>query len=318
MSRELARAQDEDRLLLEVLQGLNSTPKTLPSKLFYDQRGSELFDKICLLPEYYPTRTETAILSDHAPEIARALGPGCSLIEYGAGNLVKARILLDQLVTPRSYIPVDISGAFLAEAVRRLTHWYPYLKITPVIADFLAPFPLPGTLGPRRVVFFSGSTIGNFEPLAAIRLLSQAAMHAGRDGSVLIGVDLVKDIEILEAAYNDSSGTTSAFNLNMLEHCNHELGCEFDLRDFRHEAFFNPTESRIEMHLRCLRSQVLDIGGEAVVFERGERIRTEYSYKYTVARFRDLARQAGLSTLKTWVDEREWFSVHLLAPYQTW
>lgn len=298
----------------EILAGLRAPHKTLPSKYFYDARGSELFDQICELPEYYPTRTELGIMETHLPEMADALGPRLLLMEPGSGSSLKTRLLLEALRKPVAYVPVDISRSHLVTAADQLNQRYPELEVLPVCADFSQPFDLPR---PRRAVghvavYFPGSTIGNFEPVAAVRLLKQLRSQAGDDSALLIGVDLRKDIRVLEAAYNDSAGVTAAFNLNILQRINEEMDGDFDLSRFRHHAPFNTRESRVEMHLVSTADQIVHIGSERFSFREGEHVVTEYSYKYTLESFSQLAARAGYSVDQVWMDDRHWFSVQYL------
>lgn len=300
----------------EVLRGLGRPQKELPPKLFYDERGSQLFDQITELEEYYPTRTDLLITETFAGEIAERLGPGCLLVEYGSGSSVKTRILLDRLPGLAGYMPVDISEEHLCQAAARLAQRYPQLDIQPVCADYTAPFelPRPGAAPRRTAVYFPGSTIGNLHPDEAVRLMDQMRRLAGPGGALLIGADLQKDRAVLERAYNDAAGVTAAFNLNMLARLNRELGATFDLALFRHHAFYNEQRHRIEMHLISQREQVVLVDGVAVPFAARESILTECSYKYTMWSFADLAFQAGLMVRKVWTDPRELFSLQYLEP----
>ena len=303
-----------DDILADVLAGLRAPQKWIAPMYFYDERGSALFDRICELPEYYPTRTELAILDSHAVEIAAALGPRIALIEPGSGSGDKARRLLRALEAPAAFIPVEISREHLLDAAHALDEEFPSLEVLPVCADFSRPFelPVPREAPSRRVVFFPGSTIGNFAPRRAERLLANFRDIAGADGRVLIGVDLRKDTAVLERAYNDAEGVTAEFNLNVLRRLNEELGADFDLEAFRHRAVWNDAASRIEMHLVSVRPQIVIIGGERFTFDTGEYIHTESSYKYTLDGFASLAAGAGLSVERVWCDERRWFSLQLL------
>jgi len=303
-----------DNMRAEILAGLSETPKTLPCKYFYDARGSELFEQICELPEYYLTRTELAIMETHSMDMAAALGPRVLLVEPGSGSSVKTRLLLDRLREPHAYVPVDISREHLVNAADRLNRRYPSLEVLPVCADFSQPFALPAPRRPaaRTVIYFPGSTIGNFEPTAAVQLLQQLRRLAGRDGGLLIGVDLQKDVAVLECAYNDSAGVTAAFNLNLLRRLNCELGSNFDLNRFRHRAVYNRVEGRVEMHLISLNNQVVNVANETIRFRAGEHIATEYSYKYTLPDFATLVAQAGLNVPQIWTDDRRWFSLQYL------
>lgn len=298
----------------EILTGLSASPKTLPCKYFYDTRGSQLFEQICVLPEYYLTRTEIAIMETYAADMAAILGPRVLLVEPGSGASTKTRLLLDKLHWPCAYVPVDISRNHLIKAADQLNRHYPDLEVLPVCTDFSQPFALPVPRQPaaRTVIYFPGSTIGNFEPDAAIRLLKQLRQLAGRKGALLIGVDLNKDRSVLEAAYNDAAGVTAAFNLNLLRRLNRELYSDFKLERFQHRAVYNQAEGRIEMHLVSLDDQSVHVAGETVHFHAGESMVTEYSYKHTLPGFAVLAAQAGWSVNKVWTDEPRWFSVQYL------
>ncbi|MDZ4702099.1 MAG: L-histidine N(alpha)-methyltransferase [Rhodothermales bacterium] len=303
-----------DAFLSDVLEGLERPQKTLPAKYFYDETGSQLFEAICELKEYYPTRTEVAIMQRYIDEIVALLGPRCLLIEYGSGSSLKTRILLDRLVEPAGYVPIDISGDFLQEVAAALADDYADLRIEPVSADYTRPFTLPDIQPPprRRVVYFPGSTIGNFEPAGAVAFLKRAARVCGPGGGLLIGVDLQKDIHVLEAAYDDARGVTAAFNKNMLYRINCELGADFDPDRFHHRAVYNRDEGRIEMHLVSQEAQSVTISGRQVDFDRCETIHTENSYKYTPAQFARLAAQAGFAQQRVWTDDASYFSVQYL------
>lgn len=308
-------AQRRDfRLIEEILRGLARTPKHLSPAYLYDEHGSCLFDEICDLPEYYLTRTETAILEQHAAEIAGLIGEQALLVELGSGASTKTRLLLDALPQPAAYVPVDISRSHLLQASQRLRTAYPRLEVLPVCADFTQPFALPHTRHPPRrvVVFFPGSTIGNFDPPEAIALLTLMRRIAGTGGGLVIGFDLRKDPAVLERAYNDSAGVTAAFNLNVLARLNRELGASFDLTGFRHEALWNEAASRIEMHLVSERQQSALIAGVPIAFARGERLVTEHCHKYTPESFRTLARAAGWSVTQAWGDGKRYFQVEYL------
>jgi dimethylhistidine N-methyltransferase len=306
-----------ERFRGEVLHGLRKRHKTLPCKYFYDARGSKLFDAICDLPEYYPTRTELGILRQCAGEMARQLGPKVALIEFGSGSSIKTRLVLDALDHPAAYLPVDISREHLGSAAAKLAADYPQLIVRPVCADFTRPVTLPDDLplGARRVVYFPGSTIGNFGPRSARRLLRQMARLVGPGGGVLIGVDLKKDPRVLEAAYDDAAGVTAAFNMNLLERINRELDGTFDLAFYRHHALYNPRFGRVEMHLISQRRQTVSVAGETIEFAEGESVYTESSYKYAIRGIAKLAASAGLSTREIWTDARHWFGVLLLTPF---
>ncbi len=297
----------------EVVAGLAGTPKRLPPKLFYDRLGSRLFNAICETEAYYPTRTERTILIEHADAIARAVGPDSTVLEFGPGDMSKVRLLLDAL-RPASYVGVEISRTQLAEAAEALALRYPWLEVVGICADFSADrinsLPLPE--GRRKVVFFPGSTIGNFDPEEARRFLSTLARTVSSDGAVLIGVDFQKPIEILNAAYNDPQGLTRDFNLNLLVRLNRELGGDFDLRRFRHRAFYNEARGRVEMHLASIVAQTVHVAGTAIGFAAGETIHTENSCKYTPEGFVRLAQSAGFAGHKLWTDPQGWFGVFLL------
>ena len=295
------------------MDGLRSRPKRVPCKYFYDAKGSALFDEICALPEYYQTRTERSLLQEHASDIASIMGADIELIEFGAGALTKVRILLDALDRPRTYIPIDISGDYLAKVCAALDKDYPTLHLEPVVADFTRPFvlPVPKHGAARRVGFFPGSTIGNFAPDEAIAFLKTVSGIV-RGGGILIGVDLVKRHEILHAAYNDRRGVTAEFNKNILVRANRELDGSFDLDAFDHYAFFNAAASRIEMHLVSLKDQHVQVAGDVIEFADGESVHTEDSYKYSIESFQSLAWSAGLVPRQVWCDRERLFSVHWL------
>lgn len=300
----------------EVMAGLAKASKELPSKYFYDEIGSHLFERICELEEYYVTRTELEIMRQQSDEIARLLGPRCLLIEYGSGSSKKTRLLLDALQDPAGYVPIDISKEFLQDSAAALAGAYPGLEILPVCADYTGAFqlPSPGKHVERRVAYFPGSTIGNFEHDAARRFLRRVA-RVCQGGGLLIGVDLKKDGNILHRAYNDRQGVTARFNLHLLARINLELGANFCLDQFSHYAFYNPRQSRIEMHLISLRRQTVRIGEAEIFFNAGESIWTESSYKYTPEEFAQLANEAGFSVQQVWTDQRELFSVQYLVAH---
>ena len=305
---DLAPEQEDFRSA--VLEGLTKPHKSLPCKFFYDDAGSALFDRICELPEYYPTRTEIGILTAAAPEIAALAGRGGVLVEYGSGSSLKTRLLLDALA-PELYMPIDISRQHMLGACRTLAHDYPALHLMAVCADYTRPFALPRVAhgGQRRLAFFPGSSIGNFAPLEALRFLKNVAQQLAAGDGLLIGVDLKKDPAILNAAYNDAAGVTAAFNLNLLARCNQDLDADFDLGAFAHRAFYNDAAGRIEMHLESLRTQTVQVAGQAFAFTAGESIHTENSYKYRPDEFRHLATQAGFEPQHTWTDAGELFGV---------
>jgi len=299
--------------LEDVLNGLGQSEKTLPAKYFYDERGSQLFDRICELEEYYPTRTETSLLDRHAGAIAAKVGKGVTLLELGSGSSTKVRLLLDRLDQPAAYIPVDISKEHLEASAARLAADYPGLTVKPIFADYVHGFPLTVEGAPERMLaFFPGSTIGNFDPIEAQTFLTRLGRQLGAGSRLLIGVDLKKSKERLEAAYNDADGVTAAFNLNLLERINRELDGTFDLDAFAHMAFYNEDFGRIEMHLKSLHPQTALVAGVPFHFGEGETIHTEDSYKYSVDDFHKLARSAGWSADTTWTDAEELFSIHLL------
>ena len=302
---------DRDTFREEVLAGLGRARKRLPCKFFYDEAGSRLFDRICELPEYYPTRTEMRIMADHAADMARRIGPGRQVVELGSGSSTKTRLLLDALQSPAAYVPVDISREYLRQSAARLAADYPGVPVLPVCADYTRDFDVPEPSGGacRRLAYYPGSTVGNHEPREARAFLRRLADLVGPGGGLLIGVDLKKDPLRLHAAYNDAAGVTAAFNLNLLARVNRELGADFDLERFRHYAFFNPTRGRIEMHLLSLADQVVHVGGVPVRFETGETIYTESSYKYTPAGFERLVASAGFSLVERWTDREGLFSV---------
>jgi dimethylhistidine N-methyltransferase len=303
-----------ERMLAEVLAGLGRRRKRLPCKYFYDAEGSRLFDRICELDEYYLTRTELAIMHRHAGEMAAAIGDRALLIEYGSGSSTKTRVLLDRLTSPAAYVPIDISGDHLSQSAHSLAHAYPHLDVLPVCADYTTRFhvPEPDVSATRRVVYFPGSTIGNFEPDDALAFLRRIARVCGPGGGLLIGVDLKKDPSVLHAAYNDAQGVTAAFNLNLLARLNRDLGADFDVSAFAHYAFYNPRRGRIEMHLVSRAPQRVRIDGETIPFADGESIFTESSYKYAMLDFTDLAKRAGFNSEQVWTDAQRRFSVHYL------
>ncbi len=296
----------------DVLSGLARPQKSLPSKYFYDARGSDLFEQICELPEYYPTRTEIGLLHAHAADIATAAGRRAALIEFGSGASSKVRKLLDALDRPQAYVPVDISGDHLHNGAAAIAADYPGLSVLPVHADFTRPFALPETGAATKLGFFPGSTIGNFTPSAALRFLIDARQSLGPGSCFLIGVDLKKDPAILHAAYNDRAGVTAAFNLNLLRRINRELGGDFDVDAFAHRATYNSDRGAVEMHLVSRRTQRADVLGQSFDFAVGETIHTEDSHKYTTAEFQDLARGAGWHARYVWCDPNDLFSLHFL------
>lgn len=296
----------------EVIAGLSQAPKALPPKFFYDAEGSRLFEHICRLPEYYPTRAELALTRQHLDEIGRFAGQDCELIEYGSGESVKTRALIRRL-KPARYVAVEISEATLREATQHLAREFPWLDISAVLGDFTKPLRLPLFRGRgvrRRIVYFPGSTIGNFTRSEAQAFLSMTRAQVGRGGAMLVGVDLKKDAGTLHAAYNDAAGVTARFNLNVLRRINRELSGDFDLRRFGHYAFYNVARSRVEMHVVSLAEQTVRVGAYRFRFERGETIHTESSCKYSIGEFRRLAAEAGFDGAKVWVDRHSLFSLH--------
>jgi dimethylhistidine N-methyltransferase len=305
---------EADRFLEEVTEGLSRPRKALPPKYFYDERGAQLFEAICELPEYYLTRAELAIMAEHAGEMAGRLGEGCAVVEYGSGSGRKTRLLLAAL-SPVAYVPVDISRSQLQVTAREIAAEFPGLSVTAVCADYSRALQLPPLAGAprRRVVYFPGSTVGNLTPAEAARFLANARRLAGPGGGMLVGVDLKKDAARLNAAYNDARGVTAEFNLNLLRRINRELGADFDLAAFRHHAFYNEAEGRIEMHLVSLAEQRVRVGRARFAFRDGESIHTESSYKYTAEEFGELARGAGFRPERHWTDAGLEFAVHYLA-----
>jgi L-histidine Nalpha-methyltransferase len=315
MDMSLARAQQaappEERFADSLFAGLGKAPKEIPCKYFYDQEGSQLFERICTLPEYYQTRTETLLLANHADEIAQLMGEDIEIVEFGAGASQKVRILLDTGHVS-AYSPLDISGDYLREVIINLAADYPALTLRPLIGDFTRPLEIPVLIGPtRRAGFFPGSTIGNFRPDCAMALLRRMrGMLEG--GGLLIGVDLVKDPARLHAAYNDAAGVTALFNKNLLARANRELGADFDLDAFAHYAPYRPSAHRIEMYLVSLRRQSVSLMGQRFDFAAGEAIHTEDSHKYTIESFREMAARAGFRPRAVWTDPERLFSLHWL------
>jgi dimethylhistidine N-methyltransferase len=312
--RDLAPSEESFRDA--ILSGLGRRQKSIPCRFLYDARGSELFEAICELPEYYPTRTETRILEDNAPEIATLIGRSAQLVEFGSGASRKVRTLLRAFDQPSAYVAIDISREQLLMAADDLAADFPDLAIVAVCADYMRPFdlgPLPAHKG-RRLGFFPGSTLGNFTQSEAIEFLAGTRRVIGADGAMLIGIDLQKDRATLEAAYDDAQGVTAAFNLNLLARINRELDADFDLRRFAHDASYNEAAGRIEIYIRSLADQIVTVAGRAIRFSASERIHTEDSHKYTVEGFHRLAARAGYRSLRTWTDRDRLFSVHFLTP----
>ena len=308
-------APEPDDFLADVVDGLSRPQKTLPCKYFYDEIGSQLFEQICELPEYYPTRTESALLAEIGDDLAACIGPHAHLIEYGCGSVQKVRILLDALNNPAAYVAVDISREHLLDAAATLAADYPKLEVHALCTDFTKPFsvdPPESRSDARRVGFFPGSTLGNFTHDFAREFLTNAARFLGSGGALVIGIDLKKDVAILNAAYNDAQGITAKFNLNLLDRINRELGADFDVDKFEHRALYDPDEGRIEMHLMSNADQSVNINGTTFSFRDGETIHTENSHKYAVDEFQRMAEEAGFSAEKVWVDSDRLFSVHFL------
>lgn len=297
--------------LAEVLAGLSASPRSLPCKFFYDEHGAELFQKICELPEYYITRTETELLRRHGREMAESIGANAELIGFGTGAGIKTRMLLEHLENPIAYVPVDISKQSLLDSAAELSRAMPALEILPVCGDYLQELQLPRPLRkPDHVaVYFPGSTIGNLDPDVALDFLRRVCQLCGKSGGLIIGVDLQKDRAVLEAAYNDSAGVTAEFNLNLLVRANRELGADFDLPFWRHRAIYNERDGRIEMHLISETAQTVRVGGVDFHFLADEKIVTEYSYKYTQAGFVAAATAAGFRLARVWTDPQELFAV---------
>ncbi|MEK4648078.1 L-histidine N(alpha)-methyltransferase [Exiguobacterium sp. FSL W8-0210] len=302
----------QQNMRLEVIEGLMREQKVLPAKYFYDHIGSQLFEQITQQPEYYPTRTELAILEQHRAEIARSIGDVHTLIEYGSGSSRKIQMLLETFTHLDTYMPIDISKDFLMESARQLSERYPALHIKAVCGDYSQTISLPVEESQKRVIFFPGSTIGNFEPEEAMRFLRHSSRILETGDGFLIGVDLKKSVDVLERAYNDAAGVTEAFNLNMLTHLNQMLEGTFDVTRFEHHAFYNEEKGRIEMHLRSQLDQLVQVGDVTVPFKQGETIHTENSYKYSKEEFETLARQSGFHSVNCWIDDDERFSVHYL------
>lgn len=298
-------------MLAEIKAGLSSDPRTLPSKYFYDAAGSALFEKICDLDAYYLTRTELGIMRQHAAGMAKLIGPGRLVIEPGAGDGRKTRLLLEALATPAGYVPVEISRDALIGATRRMAKQFPALPMTPVCADYsqMQGFRWPDAAG-GRLVYFPGSTLGNLHPDQARRLLRQFHDACGKGGLLLIGVDYAKDPAVMIRAYSDEQGVTAAFNYNLLTRLNREAGADFDLRAWAHEARWNEAKSRMESHLVSQRDQAVHIDDQACAFTRGESIRTECSYKYTDRGLLNLAQ--GFAQRAVWRDPDQWFGVFCL------
>jgi L-histidine Nalpha-methyltransferase len=292
----------------EILAGLTASPKRLSPKYLYDEQGSRLFDEICTLPEYYPTRTELALLREHAAEIAGLVGAHAEIVELGAGSSVKARLLLGCLHEPTRYLPVDISAAYLAQQAQDVAAAFPEVAVHPLVADFTAPFSLPRSVSRQRaLVFFPGSTIGNLSRQRAGALLRSLAKRIG--GALLLGVDICHDAEVLHAAYNDARGVTAAFNMNLLTRLNRELGADFDLDCFEHDAVYEDVRARIEMRIVSMRAQTVTVGGIPIPFRKGEHIVSEHSHKYSLDRLASIARSSGWRLERCWADREARFGV---------
>lgn len=314
MAKNTAQRIVPDDELDELIDGLRQSEKTISPKYFYDERGSQLFDEITRLPEYYPTETELGIMSDNIGEIASLVGKQASLIEFGSGSSLKTRVLLEHLDDLAAYVPVDISEDHLLESSRQIREEFPNLDVLPVVADFTQPFqlPTPKVMPVRNIIYFPGSTIGNFTNDAARELLQVMYEEAGADGALLIGVDLQKDPAIIERAYNDSAGVTAEFNRNMLRHLNREFGADFDLDAFAHSAKYNEREGRIEIRLVSEQDQEFSVGRESFSIGKDEAILTEYSHKYTLEGFAAMGEAAGFRVERVWMDAARLFSVQYL------
>lgn len=298
-----------DTMRAELQAGLLATPAFTAPKYLYDALGSRLFEAICLLPEYYPTRTEAAIFDANLVAIAQSVGLGATLIDLGAGNCAKA-VRLFPALQPRQYVPIDISADFLAQALAPIRSRFPKIEMTGIGLDFSSSLDLPDTVSQeKRLFFYPGSSIGNFAPVQAEGFLRRIRAACGAEGALLIGIDLIKEKAILDAAYDDALGVTAAFNLNLLHHLNRLLGANFDVRDWLHRAFYSPQQSRIEMHLEARRSLTVHWRGGQRYFAEGERIHTEDSYKYTAQSFTELLGAAGFGAIRKWTDDRGWFAI---------
>jgi len=305
----------EERFREAALSGLSNPRKSIPCRFLYDQRGSALFDVICDLPEYYVTRTEIRILQERAGEIAALAGPRCQLVEFGSGASRKVKLLLSALKNPLAYIPVDISPEFLRLSAVGIVKEFPGVDVIAVCADFAEPQQLPDYIFwpfGSRLGFFPGSTIGNLTPDEAVSFLRGCRSLLRAGGGMVVGVDLKKDPDVLHDAYNDADGVTAAFTLNLLQRMNREIGGDFDIDRFSHEAFYNTAAGRIEIYIRSLMNQIVGVAGKRIAFASGERIHVEYSYKYAIEEFQCLAGRAGFSPAAVWTDRNNLFSVHYL------
>lgn len=310
---------DEDtnprsEFLVDVISGLTQTQKSLPCRWLYDERGSELFEQITDLPEYYPTRTEISIFNSKLPEMVKAVGPEAQVVEFGAGAGTKTRLLISALETPKSYVAIDISADFLRLSMASLAADYPHVDVVPIVADFMDFQSLASTVLPsgNRLAFFPGSTIGNLLDTEIIQFLEAVRTMVGEGGQFLIGFDLVKSVSILVPAYDDARGVTAAFNLNLLKRINRELGADFDLSAFKHQALWNADDGRIEMHLLSQKDQSVTVGHKTFTFRTGETIHTENSRKFTIDGFKAIARTAGWSLDTLWTDDNNYFAVGLM------
>jgi L-histidine N-alpha-methyltransferase len=307
--------QDDDDFRTTVRNCLRRKPRAIPPKYFYDARGSELFDLICTTPEYYPTRTETGILDQFGGQMSKLIGTSCALIELGSGSATKTPLLLRHLSEDAAYVPIDICEPHLLQSTRRLKTMFPAMHMQPLCADYtrLPGLALDDHKDNRRVIFFPGSTVGNYAPDEAVQLLRHAAQLAGPNGALLIGVDSKKSPAVLNAAYNDATGYTAAFNLNLLVRIKNELGAQFDTQGFAHYAYYNAALGRIEMHLVSRHRQCIKLGNESYYFDKSESIHTENSYKYSTQEFQTLARKAGWHPKMLWADREGLFNVHYLS-----
>jgi L-histidine N-alpha-methyltransferase len=314
MAKNAAQQLVPDKELDELIDGLRQPEKMISPKYFYDERGSQLFDEITRLPEYYPTETELGIMQDNIGEISSLVGKQASLIEFGSGSSLKTRVLLEHLDELAAYVPVDISEDHLLESARQIQEEFPDLDVLPVVADFTHPFQLPSpkVMPVRNIVYFPGSTIGNFTVDAAREMLEVMYEEAGAGGALLIGVDLQKDPAIIERAYNDSAGVTAEFNRNMLRHLNREFGADFDLDAFAHSAEYNEREGRIELRLVSEQDQEFTVGHATFSIDKDEAILTEYSHKYTLEGFAAMGEAAGFRVERVWMDNAKLFSVQYL------
>ncbi len=297
-----------------LIAGLSARSKSIPCRFFYDAQGSRLFERITDLPEYYPTRTETGILRGHADDLATLAPPRSVLIEFGSGSSTKTEILLEAMPQLHAYVPIDISASALEEAEERIAKCFPALRVMPIVGDFSKPLQLPADIaGKRRLGFFPGSTIGNLTEREAVGLLSSMRSILGAEGVLVVGADLKKDVRRLLAAYDDAEGVTAAFNLNLLQRANRELGADFDLYAFDHRATYDMRHGRIDMHLVSRVAQVVTVLGHRFRFRAGEHIHTEHSHKYDIDGFGDLVRRAGWHPQACWTDAERLFSVHVLS-----